>query len=124
MNPVSGVSWLWRAWRGESVTFAALFASSVLGLSVLGALRHGLSRIGLPWYVWLVVPFFAVSFLARKEKEWIRDETVRKKWARWLVLGSIAGAVLIAWLTPARPPAADGVRPASEPVGRAGVRHP
>lgn len=123
MNPVSGVSWVWRAWRGRSVTFAALFATSLLGVSVLGVLRQGLSRIGVPWWGWLIAPFFVVSFLAKKEAVWIPDEAVRRKWARWLVLGSIAIALVIAWFAPKPPPVETGLKP-SEPMGRAGVRHP
>lgn len=123
MNPFSGVSWFWRAWRGQSVTFAALFATGVLGISVLGALRHFLSRIGLPWYLWLIAPFVVVSLFARKEQEWLPDPDLRRRCARWLVIGSIAGALLIARFLPA-PAAEPAERKPSEPVGRAGVRHP
>ena len=96
MNPFSAGSWLWRAWRTRSVTAAALFALAVLGISVLGGFRHLLSRLGAPWYVWLLLPLAAVAVLARKEAEWMPDETERRKWSRRLIVGSLLLALLAA----------------------------
>lgn len=103
MNPLSAVSWSWRALRGHSITFAALFASALLGFSILGGFRHLLTRLGAPWYVWLVVPILVVGFVAKKEIEWVPDQTRRRTWARRVFFGSIVLAALIAWWRPARP---------------------
>ena len=100
VNPLSGFSWFWRAWRGNSVTFAALFASGMLGLSVLSWFRHVLSRWGAPWYLWLLLPFFLVAILARKETEWLPDPALRMRCARWLIFGSIVIVVLSAKFAP------------------------
>ena len=53
MNPISAVAWSWRVLRGHSVTFAGLFASAILGVSLLAGFKHLLVRLGAPWYVWL-----------------------------------------------------------------------
>ncbi|MEO6568994.1 MAG: hypothetical protein ABIO94_09560 [Opitutaceae bacterium] len=100
MNPFAAISWSWRAWRARSITFAVLFAFSLIGVSVIGALRHLLREVGAPWFVWLVVPFVAVVVLARKEVEWMPDPEERRKWALRIVLGAIAAAVVIAKLAP------------------------
>src|SRR3954465_9155733 len=119
MNPFAGVSWFWRAWRGRSITFAALFAFGVLGISVLGGLRHLLRGVGAPWYIWLVVPFVAVTLLARKEADWMPEPLERRKWAIRIVLGAIILSVVIARLGPRRE-SPDPVPSASPPSsGRA-----
>lgn len=100
VNPFSEGSWLWRAWHGRSVTFAALFALSVLGLSVLTQFRELLERLDAPWYVWLLAPIVLIATLAKKEQEWIPDPAKRRWWSRGLVLGSILVAVAIATLAP------------------------
>lgn len=102
MNPISAVSWSWRALRGHSVTFAALFASSLLGLSVLAGFRHLLSRVGAPWYILLLAPLFLFGYLAKKEQQWIPEPERRRRLARRLLFGSIVLALLFAWLRPAR----------------------
>ena len=122
MNPVTGSSWFWRAWRGRSVTFAALFASGILGLSVLSSFRHLLSRWGAPWFFWLLAPFFVVAILSRKEQEWLPDPELRSRCARWLVLGSIAIVLVTTWLNPKRPEPAAASPTKAEPVGRAQVQ--
>ncbi|ACB73537.1 hypothetical protein Oter_0246 [Opitutus terrae PB90-1] len=105
VNPISASSWLWRALRGHSVTFAALFACSLLGLSVFSEFRGLLDRIDAPWYVWLLAPIVLVSALAKKEQEWIPDARKRLWWARGLVIGSIVAVILIASLAPEPKPA-------------------
>lgn len=105
VNPLSAGSWLWRALRGRSVTFAALFACGLLGVSVLGEVRGLLDRIDAPWYVWLLAPIVLVSTLAKKEQEWIPDERKRLWWARGLVIGAILAVILIAKLAPDEQPA-------------------
>ena len=117
MNPLAAISWSWRAWRARSITFAVLFAFSLIGVSVIGTLRHFLREVGAPWYVWLVVPFVVVVVLARKEAEWIPDPAERRKWALRIVLGAIALSVVIAKIAPppeteplTKPPAPSGGR--------------
>jgi hypothetical protein len=124
VNPVTGTSWLWRALRGKSVTFAALFACGVLGLSIVGEFRHLLSRLGAPWYVWLILPMIAVAVLARKESEWLPDVDERRKWSKRLVFGSIILSLVIAKFhrTPSPPSAPSSTAPQRQ--GRAQVEHP
>lgn len=119
MNPLTEGSWLWRAWRGHSVTFAALFALAMAGVSVLGWFRHVLRDLGAPWFFVLIFPAVIVAIVARKEKEWLPDPERRSRWARWLAIGSIAAAMITAKLSP-EPPRPES-KPA-EPQGRAGVQ--
>ncbi|HTO03876.1 MAG TPA: hypothetical protein VL069_09255 [Opitutus sp.] len=121
MNIFSGFSWFWRAWRGRSVTFAALFAAGMFGLSLLGAFRHLLDRWGAPWYLVFILPIVLVTILVRKEEEWLPDPELRLRCAQWLVLGSILMVMLTSLLVP-RPTSVEEARP-SEPQGRAGVQH-
>lgn len=115
MNPLASVSWFWRVWRTRSITFAALFATSLLGISVLGVLRRWLRGVGAPWYVWLVVPFVAAWAMARREEIWMPDPAERRKWALRIVVGAIVVSLLVAKLglrreaeSVAPPPAAQG----------------
>jgi 4-hydroxybenzoate polyprenyltransferase len=96
MNWISNSRWLWRAMRGQSVTFAALFALGTLGVSVLHVLRRVLHAMHAPWYLWLLLPFVIVSVAARWETRLLPDEAQRKRWARGLIFGSLALALLIA----------------------------
>jgi len=105
VNPFSGVNWLWRALRGNSVTFGALFALGMLGLSAVSAFRHLLHQLGAPWYVLFVAPFVVVTILARKEPEWMPDPVERRKWARRLVYGSLLIFLLVAIFGPSKPAA-------------------
>jgi hypothetical protein len=102
LNPFSAFSWSWRALRGHSVTFAALFALGLLGISFVAEFRHILTRMGAPWYAWFLVPMFAVGYLAKKEADWLPDVARRRRWARGLFFGSIVIAVLIAKFGPRR----------------------
>lgn len=101
MNPLSSVSWLWRAWRGRSITFAVLFAFGLLGVSVLGGFRQMLRHHGAPWYVWLILPMILFARLAWRETQWFPDPAVRKKWALRIVVGAlvlwVAGVKLNSW---------------------------
>lgn len=96
VNPLSAVSWVWRAWRGRSITFAVLFALGILGFSAMGEFRHVLRGVGAPWYVWLVVPAFVVFRLSRREIQWVPDPEKRRQWAIGIVVGSIVLSLLIA----------------------------
>ena len=100
MNWLSGSRWLWRGLRGQSVTFSALFACALLGVSVLRILRHVLHALHAPWYLWLLLPFVIVSAVARWEVIWLPDEQCRRLWSRGLIFGSLAVALLLAQLKP------------------------
>jgi hypothetical protein len=106
LNPFSALSWTWRALRGHSVTFAAMFALGLLGISLVTEFRHMLTRLGAPWYAWFLVPIFIIGYLAKKETEWLPDPVKRRRWARGLFFGSIVIAVLIAKFGPRKPIAA------------------
>ena len=102
LNPFSALSWTWRALRGHSVTFAAMFALGLLGVSFVAEFRHLLARLGAPWYAWFLVPMIAIAFLAKKENDWLPDPVKRRRWARVLFFGSILASILIAKLGPRR----------------------
>lgn len=116
----SAVSWAWRALRGHSITFAALFALTLLGVPVLGEFRHLLARWEAPWYVWLLVPAIAIGYFAKKETQWMPDVEARKKWARWIFFGSIVAALLLAKFGPrAEPEPATSPEPPAAGAGNA-----
>lgn len=92
---LSALSWTWRALRGHSVVFAALFACGILGLSLISEFRHLLTRWHAPWYAWLIIPILLIGYLAKKETQWMPEVETRKKWSRWLFVGSIAIALLL-----------------------------
>ena len=96
VNPL----WLWRGLKGNSVTFAALFASVLLGASIAGGFHHLLAALGFHWLYVLLVPIFLFSWLSKKEPIWLPDEGKRKLYARSLIVGSILVAILIAKLRP------------------------
>ena len=100
LNPFSALSWSWRALRGHSVTFAAMFALGLLGISLVSEFRHLLTRLDAPWYAWLLIPMVVIGYVAKKESEWLPDVARRKRWARILFFGSIALAILIAKFGP------------------------
>lgn len=123
MNPFAAIGWFWRAWRARSITFAALFACSLLGVSVLSGFRHALRSLGAPWYVWLIVPFVVVMLLARKEADWVPDAAERRKWAFGIVIGAIAVTVAVAkfrerFLPPEPPARTLAPRGWADPHGR------
>lgn len=91
------------ALRGRSVTFAALFALTLTGFSVISWLKWLLAQAGAHWLALLVAPTIVLGLLVRKEAEWIPDEQVRRTWARGLVFGSILAAILSGLLIPDAP---------------------
>jgi hypothetical protein len=97
MNPFA-ISWLWRGFKGNSVTFAAMFASLVLGASITGGFTRLLTSLGVHWLYVMILPMFVFSFLAKKEPQVIPDEKKRKLYARSLIVGSILLAIVIAKL--------------------------
>jgi len=100
VNPFA-LSWLWRGFKGRSVTFALLFASCVLGWPVSGAVGRLLTRLGVHWLYVLIIPALFFMWLAKREDRFMPDETKRTLYARCLIVGSILVAILIAWLRPA-----------------------
>ena len=108
--------WFWRGLKGHSVTFAALFASLLLGVSIADGVRHLLSMLGVHWLYVLILPAVLFGWMAKREPQWFGDEPKRRRIARSLLVGSIVLAVLIAWLRPDKTEAED---PAA---GRTGVR--
>jgi hypothetical protein len=97
VNPL----WFWRGLMGNSVTFAALFASVILGISIAGGFKHLLASLGIHWFYVLLIPIVFFSWLSRKESQWLPDTGKRKFYARSLIIGSILVAILITWLRPA-----------------------
>ena len=97
VNPL----WFWRGLMGNSVTFAALFASLLLGASIAGGFQKLLSSLGVHWLYVILIPIFLFSWLSKREPQWLPDEKKRRLYARGLILGSIVLAILIAWLRPA-----------------------
>jgi hypothetical protein len=100
VNPISASSWLWKALRGHSVTFAVLMACGLLGVSIVHWLKVGLDALHAPWLAALLVPTFVIGLLAKKEKTWIADEARRRFWARSILAGAAVLAAALAWLRP------------------------
>lgn len=91
VNPL----WLWRGFKGNSVTFALLFASVLLGASIAGGFHRLLAAFGIHWLYVILIPICLFSWLAGKEPQWLPDERKRKLYARSLILGSIVLAIVI-----------------------------
>lgn len=97
VNPFA-ISWLWRGLKGNSVTFALLFASFLVGLSLSHYVKLALAKLGVHWLYVMILPVVLFSWLAKREERILPDEQQRKLWARSLIAGSILVAVLISWL--------------------------
>lgn len=95
---IFAVNWFLKGLRGHSVTFAALFASFVLGASLSHYLNVLLTRIGVHWLYALILPALFFMWLSKREDRVIPDQQKRKLWARGLIGGSILLAFVIAWL--------------------------
>lgn len=89
------------------MTFAALFALALFGVSAIGGLRHLLHQLGAPWYLWLLLPIVAITALARWENEWIPDANRRRRYA-WAIVGSAILLVALAAKLRPDPPRTDG----------------
>ncbi|MDD3179163.1 MAG: hypothetical protein PHQ04_02300 [Opitutaceae bacterium] len=109
------VVWFWRGLKGYSVTFAALFASFVLGASIMGGVSSLLVSLGVHWLYVLLLPGFFFAWMAKKEPRWLPDEKKRRRIARATLLGSIVLAVLITWL---HPPRREVAPPPDEPASQ------
>lgn len=90
--------WLWRGLKGNSMTFAALFASVLIGASIAGGFKHLLTALGVHWLYVILIPIFFFSWLAGKEPQWFPDEAKRKLYARGMIVGSILIAIVVASL--------------------------
>ena len=97
VNPFA-ISWLWRGFKGRSVTFALLFATCVLGWPLTVEVNDLLTRLGVHWLYVLILPGFFFMWLAKRESRLLTDEAKRTLWARGLIIGSIVLAILIAWI--------------------------
>ncbi len=97
VNPFA-ISWLWRGFKGRSVTFALLFASFMLGWSLSHAVNVLLTRLGVHWLYALMLPAFFFMWLAKREDRLFPDEAKRTLYARSLIAGAIILAIIIAWL--------------------------
>lgn len=93
-NPFA-ISWLWRGFKGNSVTFALLFATFVLGWPMSDELGRLLSRLGVHWLYVLVLPGFFFMGLAKREERIVPEAAKRKLWARGLIVGSLVLAIVI-----------------------------
>jgi drug/metabolite transporter (DMT)-like permease len=100
VNPISGSSWLWKALRGNSVTFAALFAFGILGISIGRIIKNALGAMGIPFVGLIILPIIIIGMIAKREERWLPDPAMRKKWSRRLVFGAIGASVLLALLSP------------------------
>lgn len=96
VNPFAITSWLWRGLKGNSVTFALLFASLLLGWSISAETGRLLSRLGVHWLFVLILPGIFFMWLAKHENAIVREESRRKLLARSLIAGSIILAIMIA----------------------------
>lgn len=94
VNPFA-ISWLWRGFKGRSVTFALLFASFVLGWSLSHAVNVLLTRLGVHWLYALILPACFFMWLAKREDRFFPDEAKRTLYARGLIAGSILLAIAI-----------------------------
>lgn len=99
VNPFA-LSWLWRGFKGKSITFALLFACFVLGWTVTGSVFVLLRKSGVHWFFALVGTVLFFSWLAKQEDKVLPDEKQRALYARGLIVAAIVVAVLIAWLRP------------------------
>ncbi len=92
---LGAVSWFWRGVKGHSVTFAALFASVLLGASIAGGLGRLLATLGVHWLYVLILPALFFAWLNKQEPRWLPDPRRRKLVARALIFGSALLAIVI-----------------------------
>jgi hypothetical protein len=97
VNPFA-LRWLWLGLKGNSVTFAALFASFLLGWSLSHEVNVLLTRLGVHWLYALILPVLLFGWLSKKEEHLLPDPVKRRRWARSLILGSILLALLLGWV--------------------------
>jgi hypothetical protein len=96
VNPFA-ISWLWRGFKGRSVTFALLFATCVLGWPLSAQVNHLLTRLGVHWLYALILPAVFFMWLSKREAGFIPDEHRRMLVARGMIAASLLLAILLAW---------------------------
>lgn len=89
---------LWRALRHYSLTFSIVFASAILGVSVISYLRLLLRQLSAPWLLLWIIPILLVGAAAKREDKWIPDPNLRRQLATALVLGSLAISIASTFL--------------------------
>ncbi len=82
-----------RVFRDHSLTFALVFALSVLGVSTWSALYGLLRRLSVPWWIAWILPVVIVSAVANREQRWVPDPVIRRRWSLGLVIVSIGIAL-------------------------------
>jgi hypothetical protein len=97
LNPISTL-WFWRGLSGHSVTFAALFASVLLGFSISAGLHHLLGWLGFHWFYVLIIPILFFKALAQAEGRFIPDPARRRTIALSILVGSILLSGSISWI--------------------------
>lgn len=109
----------WRAIRHYSLTASVVFASAILGFSVVKLLRRLLHELSVPWlFLWLI-PIFLIGAVAKRESNWVPDANFRRKLALGIALGSIVLAVVIGRIrreiAATKEPAAEQIAPENTP---------
>jgi hypothetical protein len=94
---IFAANWFLKGLRGNSVTFALLFASCLVGVSLSHLIHVALEKLGVHWLYVMILPVVFFTWLAKREDRIIPDEILRRRWARGLIIGSIVLALLIAW---------------------------
>jgi hypothetical protein len=94
---IFAANWFLKGVRGNSVTFALLFASCLVGFSLSHLIHVALEKLGVHWLYVMILPVVFFTWLAKREDRIIPDEILRRRWARGLIIGSIVLALLIAW---------------------------
>jgi len=95
---IFAVNWFIKGLRGNSVTFALLFASFVVGYSLSQLIHAILEKLGVHWLYVMILPVVFFTWLAKREDRIMPDESQRKRWARGLIAGSILLAMLVGWI--------------------------
>jgi len=95
---IFAANWFLKGLRGNSVTFALLFASCLVGFSLSRLIHVALEKLGVHWLYVMILPVVFFTWLAKREDRIMPDEAKRKLYARGLIAGSILLALLLAWI--------------------------
>ena len=95
---IFAANWFLKGVRGNSVTFALLFASCLVGFSLSHLIHVALEKLGVHWLYVMILPVVFFTWLAKREDRIMPDEAKRKLYARGLIAGSILLALLLAWI--------------------------
>lgn len=80
---------LWKALRGNSLTFSLVFAVAVLGGSVAGVLREPLLALGLASPLAFLLSILLIGFLARRERKLPLRLRFKRLCSLLLIVGSL-----------------------------------